>query len=201
MRSVYLAHFTPYNPKSESHESSSGSSRTRVNEQITARELRVIDEAGAMLGVMSRNAALRLAEERELDLVEIAPQASPPVAKIINFGKYQYEMQKREKHQRRQQHQQQMKEIRFKWRTDTHDFNFKVRHARDFILEGNKVKASVFFRGREITHQEVGEELLQRFVAALEDIAKVEQPVKGEGKSINVVMIPDKTKKKAVKQQ
>jgi len=171
--------------------------RQKINEQISAKELRVIDEENKMLGIMSKQEALRLAELRELDLVEIAPQANPPVAKIIDYGKFIYEQQKREKHQRKQQAQQQLKEIRFKWRTDTHDFNFKVRHARDFIGEGNKVKASVMFRGREITHQEVGKELLNRFIAAMEDISKVDQQVRSEGKNLSVILVPDKTKKKS----
>jgi len=171
--------------------------RQKINEQISAKELRVIDEENKMLGIMSKQEALRLAELRELDLVEIAPQANPPVAKIIDYGKFIYEQQKREKHQRKQQAQQQLKEIRFKWRTDTHDFNFKVRHARDFIGEGNKVKASVMFRGREITHQEVGKELLNRFIAAMEDISKVDKQVRSEGKNLSVILVPDKTKKKS----
>ncbi len=173
-----------------------GGQRQRINEQITAKELRLIDEEGIMLGIKSRGEALRMAEERELDLVEIAPQANPPVAKIIDYGKFLYEQQKREKHQRKLQAHQTLKEIRFKWRTDTHDFNFKTRHAREFIMDGNKVKASVIFRGREITHQEVGVELLERFIAALEDIAKVDQAVKTEGKNLFVVMVPDKSKMK-----
>lgn len=197
MKIITFPHSTSAGPRNTGGDSASSNSlKNKINEQITARELRVLDESGAMIGIMLRAAAIRLAEEKEMDLVEIAPQANPPVAKIIDFGKFQYEQQKREKHQRRQQQQQQMKEIRFKWRTDTHDFNFKARHAREFIKEGNKVKATVIFRGREITHQEVGEELLQRFVVALEDVAKVEQPIKGEGKSLTVVMVPDKTKKK-----
>jgi translation initiation factor IF-3 len=170
--------------------------RQRINEQISAKEIRVIDDAGEQLGILTKEAALKIAEEREMDLVEIAPQANPPVCKIIDYGKYQYELQKREKQQRKQQQSQQMKEIRFKWRTDTHDFNFKVRHARAFVEDGNKVKASVMFRGREITHQDIGKELLERFVAAMEDIAKVDQLIQSEGKTLSVVIAPDKTKKK-----
>ncbi|MCX7737566.1 MAG: translation initiation factor IF-3 [Candidatus Kapabacteria bacterium] len=167
-----------------------------MNEQITAREVRVVDEKGVALGIMSKNEALKLAESKELDLVEIAPHANPPVCKIIDYGKFQYELQKREKIQKKHQQQQQMKEIRFKWRIDTHDFNFKMRHAREFILQGNKVKASVMFRGREITYQEYGKEILTRLVAALDDIAKVDQEIKSEGKSISVILVPDKSKKK-----
>ena len=170
--------------------------RQRINGGIYAKELRVVDDAGKQLGVMSRDEALKLAEQQEKDLVEIAPQANPPVCKIIDYGKYQYEQQKREKSAKKQQQAQQMKEVRFKWRTDTHDFDFKVRHAREFIEEGSKVKASVYFRGREITHQDIGRELLQRFIDAVLDIAKVDQQVQAEGRTCSVVIAPDKTKKK-----
>jgi len=194
LRFYYLAHFSPggrgQKPKADF---------TRVNHQINAKEVRIVDEDGNMLGVMPPRQAMRLAEERELDLVEIAPKAKPPVCKIIDYGKYQYELQKKEKHQRKQQQQQQMKEIRFKWRTDTHDFNFKTRHAEKFLLDGNKVKASVMFRGREITHKEIGRELLVRFVEKLSDIAHVDQMIRSEGKFMSVILSPDKTKIKAKK--
>ncbi len=173
--------------------------RQRINDQIFAKELRVVDENGDQLGIMKREIALQMAEEQEKDLVEIAPQAKPPVCKIIDYGKYQYELQKREKLQKKAQQNQQMKEIRFKWRTDTHDFNFKVRHAREFIAEGNKVKVSVMFRGREITHQDIGRELLERFIEAVKDIAKVDQNVQPEGRTISIVVSPDKVKKKKEK--
>jgi translation initiation factor IF-3 len=189
----YSTHFSPSGKRIES---SGSSTKHRVNEQITAREIRVVDEKGAPLGIMSRNEALKLAESKELDLVEIAPNAVPPVCKIIDYGKFQYEVQKREKIQKKHQQQQQMKEIRFKWRIDTHDFNFKMRHAREFILQGNKVKASVMFRGREITYQDYGRDILTRLIAALEDIAKVDQEIKSEGKALSVILVPDKSKKK-----
>lgn len=192
MRFIYYSHQSPGAKDSKQDPSK----RIRINNEILAKEIRVVDDQGKMLGIMTRNEALRLAEERELDLIEIAPQAKPPVCKIIDFGKFQYELQKKEKYQKKQQQQQQMKEIRFKWRVDIHDFNFKVRHARNFIEEGNKVKASVIFRGREITHQEIGIQLLERFVAALDDVARVDQQIKPEGKSISVILAPDKTKKK-----
>ncbi len=193
MNIKYSTHFSPSGKRIES---SGSSTKHRVNEQITAREIRVVDEKGAPLGIMSRNEALKLAESKELDLVEIAPNAVPPVCKIIDYGKFQYEVQKREKIQKKHQQQQQMKEIRFKWRIDTHDFNFKMRHAREFILQGNKVKASVMFRGREITYQDYGRDILTRLIAALEDIAKVDQEIKSEGKALSVILVPDKSKKK-----
>lgn len=169
----------------------------RINHEIKIPEIRVIDSDGNMLGILPTREALKLAEERELDLVEIAPQAKPPVCKIIDFGKFSYEIQKKEKLAKKHQQQQLMKEIRFKWRTDTHDFNFKVRHAKDFLEDGNKVKASVMFRGREITHHEIGKELLERFVLDLQDIAKVDSPIKMEGKNLSVILSPAKSKKKS----
>ncbi len=167
----------------------------KINHEIRAPQVRLIDSEGEFLGIMSAKDAQKKANESELDLVEIAPNANPPVCKIIDYGKFSYEIQKKEKMQKRNQSQQQMKEIRFKWRTATHDFNFKTRHARDFIEEGNKVKASVMFRGREITHQEVGKELLEKFVAALEDIAKVDSAIRMEGRNMTVIMAPEKSKK------
>jgi translation initiation factor IF-3 len=195
LKKTFRPHPRPGAKKAIIVEIKSNSGKQRINEDINEPEIRVVDEQGAMLGIMSSRKAQEIARERELDLIEIAPQAKPPVCKIMDYGKFQYELQKKEKHQRKHQQQQQMKEIRFKWRTATHDFNFKVRHARDFITDGNKVKASVMFRGREITHQEVGHELLSRFVEAMKDIAKVDQKVQSEGRFISVVLAPDKAKK------
>ena len=168
--------------------------RVRINERIRVPQIRVIDVDGEMIGVMSPVAALKIARERELDLVEIAPQANPPVCKIIDFGKYRYEQQKREKAQKKSQHQQQLKEIRFKLGVDKHDFDFKTRHAREFLEEGNKVKATVFFRGREIVHKDLGKAVIQRFIDALADISKVDQPIKMEGPNCSVIVAPDKAK-------
>lgn len=168
----------------------------RLNNQIRAKEIRLIDDTGKMLGIVTVAEALRLAEQKELDLVEISPAANPPVCKILDYSKFIYEQQKREKIQKKQQASQQMKELRFTWRTATHDFNFKVRHAREFLEDGNKVKATVMFRGREITHQEVGQELLNKFVEAVADISKIDSPVRLEGKKLSVVLSPDKIKTK-----
>ncbi|MAT58366.1 MAG: translation initiation factor IF-3 [Ignavibacteriae bacterium] len=168
----------------------------RVNEEIKANEVRVIDVDGAQLGVMSVREALKHSTERELDLVEIAPQAKPPVCKIIDFGKFQYEQQKREKLQKKKQHVTVLKEIRFHPNTDTHDFDFKTRHAIGFIEDGNKVKASVIFKGRELAYKELGEKLLEKFIERLEEISKVEQPIKFEGRAMSVIVAPDKKNKK-----
>lgn len=185
------SNFTPSNPPIRGKQSDS---KYKVNYEIRVEQVRLIDEQGKMIGIFPTREALKIASERDLDLVLIAPQADPPVARIIDYGKFIFEQQKKEKAERKKQAQQQLKEIRFKWRTDTHDFNFKVRHAREFLLEGNKVKASVFFRGREIMHQEVGEELLNRFIQELSDISKIDQSLKSEGKRISVILAPDKAK-------
>ncbi len=153
-------------------------------------------DEGEQLGIMATQEALRIARERALDLIEIVPNAEPPVCKIMDFGKYRYEMSKKEKLQKKHQHVTLVKEVRFHPNTDTHDFDFKVRHAREFILEGNKVKATVVFKGREITYQEHGREVLQRFTEQLADIAKIEQEAKMEGRQMVVIFVQDKSKKK-----
>lgn len=188
MKNLYFSHSNQ--PSRGKHTDS----KYLVNNEIRVEQVRLVDEFGKMLGIFPTREALKIASDRDLDLVLIAPQANPPVAKIIDYGKFIFEQQKKEKQERKKQAQQQLKEIRFKWRTDTHDFNFKVRHAREFLLDGNKVKGTVMFRGREIMHQEIGEELLNRFVEALSDICKVDQPIKSEGKRISIILAPDKAK-------
>lgn len=159
----------------------------------------MIDSTGEALGVLTRRDALKLATDRELDLVEIAPQAKPPVCKIIDYGKFVYEATKKEKEHKKAQIQQQLKELRFKAGTDTHDFDFKTRHAREFLEEGHKVKATVLFRGREIVHQEIGRNLLQRFIDALADVSKVDQDMRTEGRILSVTLAPESVKKPKTK--
>ena len=146
---------------------------------------------------MSTQEAWRLATEQALDLIEIVPNADPPVCKIMDFGKYRYELAKKGKLQKKHQHITLVKEIRFHPNTDTHDFEFKVRHARTFLEEGNKVKATVVFKGREITYQDHGKELLERFTERISDIAKMEQSPKMEGRQMIAYYVGDKSKKKA----
>ena len=131
-----------------------------------------------------------------MDLVEIAPQATPPVCKIIDYGKFSYELQKKEKIQKKKQQVSVLKEIRLHPNTDTHDFDFKARHAANFIEEGDKVKVSVIFKGRELAYTEIGETLLRKFLERLEDVAKVEQEPKFEGRAIHAILGPQKGKKK-----
>ena len=139
---------------------------------------------------------MRIAGERGQDLIEIAPQAKPPVCKILDFGKFKYEQQKREKIQRKNQQVSLLKEIRLHPNTDVHDFEFKAKHALNFLEEGNKVKVVVMFKGRELAYTEKGEELLNRFIEKVQDVAKVETPIRLEGKNMTVILIPTKIKSK-----
>jgi translation initiation factor IF-3 len=131
-----------------------------------------------------------MAEEKEQDLVEIAPQAKPPVCKIIDYGKFRYEQQKRDKLQRKNQSVSILKEIRFHPNTDVHDFEFKAKHAINFLDEGNKVKATVRFKGREMAYKEQGSDLLNRFIERIEEYAKVETPIKMEGRNMSMILVP-----------
>jgi len=131
-----------------------------------------------------------MSEEKEQDLVEIAPQAKPPVCKIIDYGKFRYEQQKRDKLQRKNQSVSILKEIRFHPNTDVHDFEFKAKHAINFLNEGNKVKATVRFKGREMAYKEQGSDLLNRFIERIEEYAKVETPIKMEGRNMSVILVP-----------
>jgi len=167
----------------------------RVNEEIRVAQVRVIDDAG-QLGVMSPAEGIKLARQRGLDLIEIVPNATPPVCKIMDFGKFKYEQTKKDKLQRKHQHVTQLKELRFHPNTDDHDFEFKTRHARRFLEEGHKLKATVVFKGREITYKEHGEELLRRLAEKLADLAKVDQVAKLEGRSMAMIFAPDKGAKK-----
>jgi translation initiation factor IF-3 len=158
-------------------------------------EIRVIDQHGVQLGVMSPSQAVAMARERQADLVEIVPNATPPVCKIINFGKFKYELAKKDKIQKKHQHVSLLKELRFHPNTDTHDFDFKTRHARQFLMEGHKVKATVVFKGREITYKGKGEVLLARLLEKLTDVCKVDQASHMEGRSMIMILAPDRKKK------
>ncbi len=136
------------------------------------------------------------AEEAGLDLILIAPQAKPPVCKIVDYGKFIYEQKRKEKLQKKNQVTTVLKEIRLHPNTDTHDFDFKAKHAINFIEGGNKVKVAVIFKGRELAYKEHGKELLEKFIEKLEDVAKVEQPIKFEGRTMLTILAPIKIKKK-----
>jgi len=149
--------------------------------------------------VMTPRAAIAMARERDADLVEIVPGATPPVCKIINFGKFKYELAKKDKIQKKHQHVSLLKELRFHPNTDVHDFDFKARHAVRFLTEGHKVKATVVFKGREITYKGQGEEVLKRLTERLNDYAKVDQPAHMEGKSMIMIFAPERKKKQEQK--
>ena len=161
----------------------------RINEQIRAKEVRIVGD-NIEPTVVSIQEALRLAEENEADLVEISPNAVPPVCKIIDYSKFLYQLKKKQKELKAKQVKVEVKEIRFGPQTDDHDYNFKLKHAENFIKEGAKVKASVFFRGRSIVFKEQGEILLLRFATDLEEIAKVELMPKLDGKKMNMILAP-----------
>ena len=152
--------------------------------------MRVIGADGGQLGVLATDEALRLAEEAGLDLVEVSPKAMPPVCKIMDYGKFKYENSKRNKEARKHQSTVTLKEIKFRPKTDDHDFDFKVKHIRRFLQEGNKAKLVVIFRGREIVHPETGHDVLKRVFEVTNDIAQVEQPPAMDGRRMNAVLAP-----------
>ncbi len=165
----------------------------RANERIHAREVRVVGE-GIETAVMPTRDALFLAESKGLDLVEISPTAVPPVCRIVDYSKFLYQQKKRQKEMRAKQVKIEVKEIRFGPQTDDHDYNFKLKYAKEFLSDGNKVKAYVFFRGRSILFKEQGEILLLRFANDLEDYGKVEQMPVLEGKRMTIFLAPKKAK-------
>lgn len=157
--------------------------------------MRVIDSDGKQLGVLPRREALRLAEERSLDLVEVAPHATPPVAKLMDFGKYQYDRAKREREARKSRKEVEIKEVRLRPKTDEHDVNFKIRQARSFLQSGAKVKVRMRFRGREIYNLDVARKQFDHFVRELEDVATVEQRPSFEGRTMLMIMAPSSSHK------
>ena len=159
-------------------------SELMINEQIRYREVRLINADGEQLGVMSSKEAMKLAKEANLDLVKIAPNAKPPVCKIIDYGKYRYEMARKEKEAKKKQKVIEVKEIRLSPNIDVNDLNTKMNHARKFLQGGNRVKVSVRFRGRELAHTATGKVILDGFAEKLSDVAVIDKPAKLEGKSM-----------------
>jgi translation initiation factor IF-3 len=164
----------------------------RVNEKISSPKVRLVDESGEMVGVVSQKEALERAYKAGLDLVEVSPNADPPVCKILDYGKYKFEEQKRRAEIRKKQKIIEIKEIQLRPGIDTHDFDVKMRSARKFIGEGDKLKVTLRFRGRELSHQQLGMDVLERVKENLQDVAKVEQHPKLEGKRMIMVMGPAK---------
>ena len=155
-----------------------------INEQIRDKEVRVIGEDGEQLGIMSAKDAQKLAQDAELDLVKIAPNATPPVCRIVDYGKFRYEQMRKEKEAKKKQKTIDIKEIRFSPNIDKNDLNTKINQARKFLTKGDKVKVSVRFRGRELAHMEIGKEILDNFAEELADVAVIEKPAKAEGRSM-----------------
>ncbi|HIR11142.1 MAG TPA: translation initiation factor IF-3 [Candidatus Fimenecus excrementavium] len=164
----------------------------QINEQIRDREVRVISSTGEQLGIMSAKDALKKAEEKNLDLVKIAPTAKPPVCKIMDYGKYRFEQAKREKEARKNQKVVEIKEIRLSLNIDTHDFQTKVNHAEKFLKAGNKVKVSIRFRGREMAHPELGLTSMEKFAEACSEFSSIEKPAKLEGRQMLMFLAPVK---------
>ncbi len=164
--------------------------KTLINEKIRAKEVRLIDVNGDQLGVKSRNEALDIAANAELDLVMVAPNAKPPVCRIMDYGKYHFEQQKKEKEARKKQTTIKLKEVRLSPGIEEHDFNTKLRNARKFLSKGDKVKASIRFRGRAITHKELGQKVLDRMADECKDIAQVETKPKMEGRNMFMMLAP-----------
>ncbi|MBB5172701.1 translation initiation factor IF-3 [Texcoconibacillus texcoconensis] len=164
-----------------------------INEDIRAREVRVIGPDGDQAGVKSKQEALQMAENANLDLVLVAPNAKPPVCRIMDYGKYRYEQQKKEKEARKNQKTINVKEVRLSPNIEEHDFNTKLRNARKFLNKGDKVKASIRFRGRAITHSGIGKDVLERLAEECKDIATVEAKPKMEGRSMFLMLAPNNT--------
>ncbi|MBQ7705375.1 MAG: translation initiation factor IF-3 [Selenomonadaceae bacterium] len=168
----------------------------RINDEIRIREVRVTDENGEQLGIMQTRDALKLAEDKHLDLVEVAPKARPPVCKIMDFGKYRYEQQKRDKEARKKQKVVTVKEVKLRPNIEQHDFDVKLKNAQRFIEEGNKVKVTIMFRGRELSHPEIGSTILDKMAKALGETVSVERAAKLEGKNMTMILSPKAQKNK-----
>ena len=164
--------------------------QTQVNEKIRAKELRLIGQNGDQIGVKSKREALEMAERVELDLVVVAPNAKPPVARIMDYGKYKFEQQKKEKEMKKKQKVINVKEIRLSPTIEEHDFQTKLKNGRKFLSKGDKCKVSIRFRGRAITHKEIGQRVLEKFADECKDIATVEQKPKMEGRQMFIMLAP-----------
>ena len=166
----------------------------RVNERIRVPQVRVIGDDGEQVGVLATREALALAQSKNLDLVEVSPTARPPVCRIMDYGKFKYEQNRRARKAKKKQHQMQLKEIKMRPKIEEHDYMFKVNHAREFLEERDKVKVTVTFRGREIAHQDLGHKLIQKVIAALNEVALVETPPRSEGRTLFTVLMPRPSK-------
>lgn len=167
----------------------------QINGEIRDEEVRLIGSSGEQLGIVPIKRALELAETENLDLVKVASKAVPPVCKILDYGKYRFEMSKREKESKKNQRTVEIKEVRLSINIDTHDFNTKVAHAQRFVKSGNKVKVSIRFRGREMGHPEIGFDIMKRFAESCSEFANVERPAKLDGKCMLMFLAPNSNSK------
>ena len=165
----------------------------RTNERIRAREVRVIDDEGKQIGILQPFEALKMAREKNLDLVEVSPTAQPPVCRIMDFGKYLYEQEKKERAAKKHQKIITVKEVKFRINVDEHDYEFKKNHVLRFLEEGDKVKATIFFRGREMTHTNLGRQILDRLIKDIGDKGIVEFRPRMEGNTLHAILAPKKT--------
>lgn len=170
----------------------------RINERIRVPEVRLIDEEGHQVGVVKTAEALAMARQRDVDLVEVAAQASPPVARLMDFGRFKYEQSKKEREAKKHQQNVQLREVRMKPKIDDHDIDFKTRTAAKLLKQGDKVKVTVMFRGREITHPQIGKALLDRVTSSLDHIAMIEKDAMLEGRHMTIILAPDKKKMAAL---
>jgi translation initiation factor IF-3 len=161
-----------------------------INERVRAKEVRLIDDAGNQLGIVATFEALRIARERELDLVEVSPKAVPPVCKIMDYGKYKYQVAKKAAEARKKQATVQIKEMKMGLKIEEHDLMFKINHIRGFLEDGNKVKIVIMFRGREVLHVNMGQQLAQKIIESLKDVGDLEQKPKFDGRNIIMVFGP-----------
>ncbi|MEJ2541814.1 MAG: translation initiation factor IF-3 [Gemmatimonadota bacterium] len=164
--------------------------RVRVNDQIRISPVRLIDDEGGQLGIVSLDEARERADTKGLDLVEVAPDSRPPVVKIMDYGKFRYEEQRRARESKKKQHKVQVKEVKFRPGIEEHDYEFKTRHARRFLQDGNKVKLTMQFRGRQVTHAELGREVLERVTEDLKEVATVESRPNMEGRTMTMILAP-----------
>lgn len=160
------------------------------NEQIRSREVRLIGPEGEQLGVVGRNEAIEMAKEKGMDLVEVAATADPPVARIMDYGKFKYEQQKKKQEAKKRQVVVHIKEIKMRPKTDEHDYQTKLNHVKRFLDEGDRVKVTIFFRGREIVHKERGATVLDRVIEDTKEVAKVEQEARAEGRTLQIMLVP-----------
>jgi translation initiation factor IF-3 len=163
-----------------------------INERIRFPKIRVIDVDGGQLGILTPKEALRMAEEKELDLVLVSDKADPPVCRIIDYGKFKFEQEKKAKEARKKQHTQDVKEVKMRYKIEEHDYQVRISSAQRFLKEGDKVKATVMFKGREIQHADLAEVLLNRMADDLKDVAEIQQAPKREGRNITLLMAPKK---------